>query len=175
MVAAMSLSLSLVLLNSVYALIHGFDMGQYVSTSLMGDAMVADASILQRSFQPDTSGVTEEMQKSLERLEGVAESHCIYSDDSYLQVDAASQERVLGAIREETAYLEESPEDGILQYFLEEGILGCQLYGMDAWGLRQIQVEKGNIDWEKFQTGDYIILNTIGLGIGGAEPLMGMY
>ncbi|MCI9532279.1 MAG: ABC transporter permease [Lachnospiraceae bacterium] len=175
MVAAMSLSLSLVLLNSVYALIHGFDMGQYVSTSLMGDAMVADASILQRSFQPDTSGVTEEMQKSLERLEGVAESHCIYSDDSYLQFDAASQERVLGAIREETAYLEESPEDGILQYFLEEGILGCQLYGMDAWGLRQIQVEKGNIDWEKFQTGDYIILNTIGLGIGGAEPLMGMY
>lgn len=174
-VVVFSLSLSLVLLNSVYALVRGFDMEQYISSSLVGDALVSDASILQHSFQPDTAGVAEEAQEEIRQLEGVAESHPIYSADSYLIFGGASQERMLRTVREKIMYFEESPEDGILNYLQQEGQLLCQLYGMDAWGVSRLLPEKGAIDWEKFQTGDYIILNTIGLGRGGAESLMGIY
>lgn len=175
-VVVVSLSMSLVLLNSVYALIRGFDMGQYVSRSIVGDAMVSDASVFQPAVsEGDTAGVAEEMQKGLAQLLGVAESHRIYnSADPYLKFDAVGKERVLTAIQEETAYLEEGKDDAILQLFLSEGLLCCQLYGLDEWGLSQVMVEKGSIDLEKFKTGDYIILNTIGMGRGG-DPLMGMY
>lgn len=174
-VVTLSLSLSLVLLNSVYALVCGFDMGKYMSHSLVGDAMVSDASIFQADFQKDTSGVSEEMQKELAGLEGVAESHLVYSSDSYMKFDAASQQRALRQIREETSYLEDSPEDGILQLFKDEGLLMCQLYGLDEWAASQVQIEKGEMDWGKFQTGDYIVLNSIGLGMEKADPLQGMY
>ena len=76
-----SLSLSLVLLNSVYSLIQGFDIDKFVANMTVSDFSVADATLDNLSVDYDSivlDGVTEEFLEALKGQKGVEEVGNIY-------------------------------------------------------------------------------------------------
>ena len=173
-IVVLSLSLSMILLNCVYSLISGFDKDKYISQFLIGDAEVTDASILNFSSSTiNMNAITPKVQKQLQQIEGIEGVHNVYEDDtSNILLDDTAYENLL-------EFIENNPEqfqdDEVEADFVREyKIMQCNLFGMDQWGTEQLKVSKGKIDWEKFQTGNYVLLNTFGMS-REEEPLWGVY
>lgn len=164
-VVVLSLSLSMVLLNSVYELIQGFNFDKYVSQLLVGDALVADAAYLNGDRERDEKAVTRDIQEDLKKIKGVEKIHNVYFEDTYVEMGDSVYKKVI-------QYLEETPmfSDSMWQeeanWIKEDRILSCEIYAMDQWGTEQLEVQKGTIDWEKFKTGNYILLNSYSVAEG---------
>lgn len=154
-----SLSLSLVLLSSVYTIVHGFQLEKYVSDLLIGDAMVTDVSILNlASYEKNLEGITPKIKKELADLPGVKEIHTISCNDSSgIFMDDAGMEKLDTLLEKYEKYVEDQKE--FFQYVKEDKELFCQMYGIDSWGTEQLSYYDGAMDWKKFQTGDYVLVS----------------
>ena len=77
-----SLSLALILLNSVYSIISGFDIDTYVSRFIVCDFSVQDAS-LDNTFGQERvmDGVTDDFLAALKQQEGITETGNIYAKE----------------------------------------------------------------------------------------------
>ncbi len=185
-----SLSLALVLLNSISGLIRGFDMDKFASIRSAGDFSVADASLDNVSISPSLrtlDGVTSEFLEALQEQNGVEEIGNIYigepmSGQKFTDEDWAKVvERVLksDAVYEEVRWdaeldmkmtgLEITPES--LETYTRELIEGLMkwnnldgvYYGIDEPVMKVLTNVEGELDWEKFKTGDYVIATRYGL------------
>lgn len=176
-VVVLSLSLSLVLFNFVYSLVSGFDMEKFISGSLIGDAMVTDVSIMSPvAMQNNMVGITPEIQEELAEINGIESLHNVYCDYAMVQMDENAHKNFMEFMEEKPEYFSRAEKTDITIEMLEEdAVLECQLYGVDQWGTEQLEIYKGEIDWEKFQTGKYILINTFGSIMSEDEPLDGMY
>lgn len=175
-IVVLSLSLSMILLNCVYSFVNGFDKDKFVSQYLIGDAVVTDASILNFSVSMvDFNGITEKVQKELQELEGVEAIHNVYYEEASFELDDAVYERVLQFLNKNPQYFfDEEHLEMETSWIQENHALDCDIYGLDQWGTEQLEEYKGKIDWEKFKTGKYILVNTFGLG-QEQSPLSGIY
>lgn len=172
-IVVVSLSLSLVLLNSIYSLILGFDMDKFVASMTVSDFSVADATLDNLSVDFNaivTDGVTEEFLEALEGQKGVEEIGNIYMKDlSPTFTDEAYgliEERIIKnlQVREEYGSLMGDPGDApsIEEYCKEPGIDGV-VYGIGKMVMERLENPKGELDWEKFSTGKYVIATRYGL------------
>ena len=76
-----SLSLALVLLNSIYGIVKGFDMDRFVASMTVSDFSIADATLDNLSvnyFSIITDGVTEQFLADLKKQDGIEETGSIY-------------------------------------------------------------------------------------------------
>lgn len=166
-VVVLSLSLSMILLNSVYALVQGFDFDAYVSQLLVGDALVADAAYLNRDIERDEKAITPDIQEDLKKIKGVEEIHNVYFEDTAIEMGDAIFKKVMQYM-EETPMFAEAMWQEEVDWIKEDRMLSCEIYGMDQWGTEQLEVQKGKLNWEKFKTGNYILLNSC--SVAGGEP-----
>ena len=175
-IVVLSLSLSMILLNCVYSLVSGFDKDKYISNFLIGDAAVTDASILNFSSGGlNTKGITPKVQKDLQKIDGVEGVHNVYYDDeTAISLDNDAYENLMHFIDTNPAYFSDEYAEPEVDTLKESKVLVCDLYGIDAWGTERLQVCKGKVDWEKFQTGKYVLINTFGMS-WEEDPLMGVY
>lgn len=168
-----SLSLSLVLLNSIYSLIRGFDMDKYVASLTVSDFSVADATLDNLSVDFNaivTDGVTEEFLSALKKQKGVEEIGNIYmkevwptfTDEAYGLIE----ERIIRnpQVRETFQSLMGSYDDApdIEDYCRESGIDG-NVYGVGKPVMELLKAPEGELDWEKFSTGKYVIATRYGM------------
>lgn len=172
-VVVLSLSLSMILLNCVYSLVSGFDKDKFVSQYLIGDGLITDASILNFNVNVvNINGITPEIQKEVLELDGIETLHNVYYGESELLLNDGAHENILQFINTNPQYF--SDEDIEISWLMENQILDCDIYGMDQWSVEQLEVYKGKIDWEKFKTGKYILINTLGLN-WETDPMSGVY
>ena len=172
-VVVLSLSLSMILLNCVYSLVSGFDKDKFVSTYLIGDALVTDAGILNFSASAvDLNGITPKVQEDLQAIEGIESIHNVYYEESEITLDDAAYEKILRFLNENPQYF--SDDEVEIDWLRDNQMIDGDIYGMDQWGMEQLEVHKGKIDWEKFKTGKYILMNTLGLS-WEIDPLSGVY
>lgn len=168
-----SLSLSMILLNSMYVIIHGFHLDRYVSNLMLGDAMICDATVLNMQImERNFHGVTTEMQETMKNMEGVEELHNVYVDDSILHLNKTGLSNFNVLIKSQPEMFDGMKE--YISYIREEKKLDCWVYGIDEWGIGQIESFQGTIDWEKFQSGDYVFISSWG-SIFEENPLEGIY
>ncbi len=171
-----SLSLSMILLNSVYTMIQGFDMDKYVGQSLVGDAIVTDASVLNLGTSERTfDGITPEIKKELETMDGILEVHNVYFTKCNVKLSQKAKEGFNSFVEKYPEYFAETYAQQELASLKEDVIPWNDVYGVDSWGMEQLGHYKGELDWEKFKTGNYCFINTFGLSWELEEPLLGMY
>lgn len=171
-----SLSLSMIILNSVYTMIQGFDMDKYVGQYIVGDALVTDASILNSSVSERTiDGITPEIKKELETMDGIQEVHNVYFTGGNIKLSQKAKEDFNRFVEESPQYFSDVYAQQELETFQEDAIPWNHVYGVDSWGMEQLNYYKGEPDWEKFKTGNYCLINTFGLAWELEEPLSGMY
>lgn len=175
-IVVLSLSLSMILLNCVYSLVSGFDKDKFVSQYLIGDVAVTDASILNfASGGLNIKGITPKVQKDLQKIDGVEGIHNVYYDDeTAISIENDAYKNLMEFIDNNPAYFSDEYAQTEVDFLKESKVLACDLYGIDEWGTEQLEVCKGKVDWEKFQTGKYVLINTFGMS-WEEDPLMGVY
>jgi len=163
-----SLSLALVLLNSIYGLIRGFDMDKFVSSMAVSDYSVADATLDNASLsssQRVLDGVTGQFLTELGRQKGVKETGNIYIKQMYsLNMTEEDSSRIMERLLK---YQEVKKNIGMEtsaandQDFTDAVLAGKQIdgkiYGIGKMVMEKLENAEGELDWEKFQTGKYVI------------------
>ena len=171
----LSLALSLVILNTVYTLLHGFSEDKYVSASIATDFSVADATLDNPSIRNDnrnTTGISNELLNELSKLPGVEEIGNIYlestyqhfTDEDFQKID----ERLLNKpfMQTLTSYGDDIPVKDMYEEYRASPV---NLYGMDDFVLKNLPVRHGQIDLEKFKTGNYILVNEYDMRLPSGE------
>lgn len=138
-----SMSLSLVLFNTVYTLSTGFDMDKFLSTFIDTDFLVAHANLINYAYRGDDDTVTDSMISSIEEQYGFKEGGRFFAD-----IRDAECFRVKPHENETPAWLENEDDNG--NYF-------CDVYGLEDFPLDNLEVLEGEIDYEKLRTGRYIL------------------
>lgn len=128
-VVIISISLSLVLLNSVFTFTNGFDMDRAVNKYVITDFMTGNANYFNdlKCFTSDADVVSEQMINTISRLDGIENSGRIYYNLQYADTWMDSKETRI------------------------------QLYGMEDFPLSRLNIFEGKVDLEKLKTGNYII------------------
>lgn len=156
MIVFISLSLSIVLLNSVYVFTKGFDTDKVVSVFMASDFTIASADYfnVQKGFRDEEDVPSEALISEVMKQEGIQESGRIYYDIKPALIDF-TQEMI-------DILMGDVPADELDNYFYhthgENARDGnIQLYGMDDMPLKKLKVVEGTLDIEKLKTGDYIL------------------
>ena len=171
----LSLALSLVILNTVYTLLHGFSEDKYVSASIATDFSVADATLDNPSIRNDnrnTTGITDDFLAELSKLPGVEEIGNIYLESTYQRfTDEDFQkidERLLNKpfMQTLTSYGEDVAVKDMYEEYRASPV---NLYGVDDFVLKNLPVRHGEINLEKFKTGNYILVNEYDMRLPSGE------
>ena len=156
-----SLSIAIILLNSIYTMVAGFDLDEFLSGEYATDFTIGDASFYRWNFDESKgSALTEELCGEIENLEGVEKVGRIYNKNLLKAITNEEKKLLIENIDElgmETGY------DGNLAYgymvITEKNQVDLNLYGMSdvLFPLLKPYVIEGDIDLDLFRTGDYII------------------
>lgn len=152
-VVVFSLSLSLLLVNGVYAIVHGFDADQFISNSIVSDLSIHDASMHNFTAPAmNDKGVSEADLEFFGSLDGV-EQHSIYHQNTTFPLSESMR-----------SFLEQYADTGSIfqdsiDYYLESGQIDGDIYGVDSFSLEHMEVYDGVIDPEKFAGGGYAVVN----------------
>lgn len=138
-----SMSLSLILFNSVYTLSNGFDMDKYLAKFVDTDYLIANAEYFNYVFSGPENGVSESMIAAVGEQPGFEEGGRIY-----------------GNIRDVECFRIELPGDfaiGPHESRDDDGNVFAAVYGMEDLPLERLEVLEGEIDIAKLKTGKYIL------------------
>lgn len=137
-----SMSLSLILLNSVYTFIKGFNMDKYLSKFIVSDFIVGNANYFnnQKSFKSESDTVSENTINTINSLDYIKGGGRVYfnlGDDKVLFNDVKRT---------------------------------AQVYGLDDFPISQLKVVEGNIDLEKLKSGKYLLESVYTDDYGNYKP-----
>lgn len=136
-VTVFSLSLSLVLLNTVFTVATGFDMDKYLARFVDTDFLVGHANYFNANFfRGADDAASEAMIDAIEEQDGFLEGGRLYMSECSIDQP----------ITEGTPINKASDGKPLLQ-----------LYGLEKLPLSRIDVFEGELDYEKLATGKYMI------------------
>lgn len=138
-----SMSLSLVIFNTVYTMSLGFDMDKFLSTFVETDFLVSHANMINYSYSGEDDTVTDSMISAIEAQNGFKEGGRFFAD-----IRDAECFRIKPSGKE-THYFRVNEDDN--------GNYFCAVYGLEDFPLGNLKVLEGEIDYEKLKTGKYIL------------------
>ena len=182
-VVILSLSLALVVLNSVISFVKGFNMDEYISNMIISDFSIQDATLdnMAQSVH-ETESIDKEFIEEIKAQPGVNAVGNVYvkwtgpefSDESWKKLEEnffadpevhAELERTVRSMAEPGSSMPDdySVEDYI-EHLSEDKSLEGKIYGMSEYAVSKLDVistiDGGNtIDWEKFNSGDYVLVS----------------
>lgn len=164
-VTVLSLALSMIVLNTIYTLVNGFDINLYVQNNIVTDFSVTDASITNLGTQFNVQdGVTQQMLEDIAALPQLESMGSIYMREyEHILSDKAAEKAKQGieAIRQD--YSAETLQS--VEQKLEQKEIAGHIYGIDQALLDTMQLNPGQeLDTEKFLSGDYVIVTGIADG-----------
>lgn len=167
-----SLSLALVLLNSIYSLVSGFDMDKYLSKMVVSDFSVQDATL--DNFSVDIKsvnmeGVTPAFLNGLEVQKGITEIGNIYAKQmlemKFTDPDYARLEKRIFEnpdAQEKLNLYTQGMEPDYLETVRKKRYIDGIVYGAGKLVMEKLEEPEGSLDWEKFSTGKYVIATRFG-------------
>ena len=182
-VVVLSLTLSMVLVNTLFTFLHGVDMDQFIRFQITGDFVVKqseNASVVERD---DLRKITPEEVKALEQTDGVSqvcpvyfERGCLHLSGNAMEKAEKLYEKYANAEKWESAYENEEystwEQPGFGDFFelrmlakgsdsgKKKGELNTDIYGIRPDLLSTLTPVKGELDTEKFASGNYALVYT---------------
>lgn len=164
-VVTLSLTLSLVILNTAFAFFQTFDFDKYVSSQLMTDFTVSDAPIISGNpnVDPRLSSIDQPLQAQIESLDGLEASGSVYlqflsqfyTDDMIQRMYAIGQNPVVAASQDYQREI--SSMEGTGEYVQDWYDVG--LYGLDQFPASKLEVLEGELDMEKWRSGEGVFVS----------------
>ncbi len=171
-VVILSLSLGLVILNSVFGFVSGFSMDKYVENLIIADFSVQDAKLDDPgAYAVNTDAVSRDLMDELKELDGVNSVGAVYvnegaqefGDENWPKVEKnvlqskLLEDKYSGYGYDETMRREE------LEYTGKNRALDGKTYGMGKLALDKLKVLEtadgsDRIDWDTFKSGNYVLI-----------------
>ena len=134
-----SMTLSLVLFNTVFTLSSGFDIDKYVEKFLNKDFIISSADYFNYNFARSETYLSETFISAVQQQDA-------YEDGGRLYSSKVTEERF------------SAETDAVTNYNKDEyGNPLIALYGADDFLLNSMDVVEGEIDWDALKTGKYTL------------------
>lgn len=168
----LSLSLSLVVLNSVYGFVSGFSMDGYVENLIIADFSVQDVTVDDpgASYR-ETKAIDETLIEELTNLDGVEDVGAVYLNEGFQEFNDESwakiEENLLNSdlLKEKYASLAYSEADikTSNEYMRASKTLDGKTFGVGKLAFEKLKVletidGKDSIDWDTFNRGNYVLM-----------------
>lgn len=156
LVVLSSLSLSIILFSSIFSMIDSFDIDEYLIQLIRGDITIADYSYYSNTKFNGSDALSENICNDIEQLDGVKRVDRIYLNNAYDILDD-DKLNIIKKAAENKKYVKAN-----MKMVVENNKILVQLYGFDSSCLEVLdagRVIDGKIDFDKFETGNYILLN----------------
>jgi len=142
-----SLSLSLVLLNTVFTLFHGIDMDKIIAKMVDTDFLIAHADYFQSHFSGPENQASESFIKAVEAQPGFEEGGRLYG----------GREAVF-TVEDEKNTKHKDEDNSIKKYYVDpKGDFFTAVYGLEELPLRRLKLIDGELDFGKLASGKYIL------------------
>ena len=171
----LSLSLSLVILNSVYTMIHSFSEDKFVENRIATDFSISDATLDNagvRYSAKNLEGVSAEFLEELSKQDGITELGNIYFENTYQQFTAEDlnklEENLFSKPRMQSIYTFGNT-DLVVDVYREYRAAEVFCYGIDEFVLNNMQIINGQIDMQKFLSGNYILVSEYHMRLSDEE------
>ncbi|ADZ82413.1 ABC transporter permease [Cellulosilyticum lentocellum] len=142
-IAIISMSLSLVLMNAVFCLANSFDMNKFVSKFIDCDFQVAHASYFNNDYRQEQKEVDDELVAAL-----VAQPTFAGGGGVYTPMGIEIRAEYEGEVNFYGQHMHFDKTQGIY----------TGIYAMDDFNLEGLDIVKGELDIEKFKSGNYLLL-----------------
>ena len=160
-IVAISCALSIVILNGVYSIISSFNFDKFISNYTLTDFVVSDADVINGTVPQNISSVPKEISQYLEGLDEVESIGNIYLASTGQPWDAVVMDRILD---DETDVVKQAYDE--YTACVSRGIehMYVDVYGIDEWLSQYLVLVEGELDTEKWLSGEgiYITKGTIG-------------
>lgn len=133
-----SLSLSIVLLNTVVALSDSIDMDKFLSKFTDTDFLIAHADYFNDEFYGVENETSEQMIQAVQTLDGFEEGGRLYGG-------------------RENMFFAENSADASSPNIDEQGHIYSAVYGLEQLPMERLTLIDGEIDMGKLNSGDYIL------------------
>ncbi|MDE7130260.1 MAG: ABC transporter permease [Lachnospiraceae bacterium] len=153
-----SLSLSMILLNTTYTAVTGFDLETYIEQYAVADFCVSDYSVLNwTGVEKNLNGISEELIQEIEGIPGLEDSAYVYAKSINQQIPDEVIERVLQERGSRTSSVRsmEDSENTLAQYRWTSAIV----YGIDGDVSDLVTITKGELDEEMWKSGEGVIVD----------------
>ena len=157
-VVVLSLSMSMILVNSIYNMVHSFDMETYISNSITGDFQVTHSTVMNMgSSYVIYDGISQEELAMLKELDGVESVAAVYAQGyGKALLDEEEIQRIKDFV-DSHEDIKNSPWMTEELDFIEElGFMFAAPYGIDQNAFAYLS--NYGISWEKFNSGNYCLL-----------------
>jgi len=153
----LSLSLSVILLNSIYTIVKGFDMDLYLKNSVVSDFAVSNAKLLTQ-FELDY--VDDNTLSTLKSIPGVSETGAVYMAENIHHFDEKATANVQKIIDERlTTDYNSSYTASTIEMFNTDKSCYAHIYGIDKLVFDKLNISGGDKDYTKFLSGDYVYVS----------------
>lgn len=156
----LSMALSVIILNISISLVASFDEDKYISSFSSSDFTVADASVFNKnSLAADYEGVSQDDIEYCKKLAGIEKIGAIYMSAGLHKVDDTVLNRVkkfYESIKSEINPYEAKELES--RIFANQEIYS-KVYGLDQMVYENLEMDAGNLDWEKFKSGNYAVVS----------------
>lgn len=168
----LSLSLALVVLNSVYGFVSGFSMDGYVENLIIADFSLQDVTVDDPGASyKETQAIDASLLEKLSSLDGVEETGAIYINERDQEFSDANwakiEENVLNTDMMKEKFIShgytEKDIKNELEYYSSVKSIGGKTYGVGKLAFEKLKVletidGKESIDWDTFNSGDYVLM-----------------
>jgi len=156
-VVVLSLALSIILINATVSVTKGFDAKKYLAGSINSDFMITDASILNpNEINENYEGVNQDTVDYISSLDGVTETGLAYMSTCVQHMNDVTLGRVEKFYNENGTYM--MPQDDYDAMVTKGKMIPAKIFGIDELPFNELEICHGQADWEKFQSGDYVIV-----------------
>jgi putative ABC transport system permease protein len=170
-----SLSVGLILFNTVYTLVGSFDVNKFLESHINGDFLIADTDYFNfsRPYTPSHT-VSEDLLADVKELDGVQEVAKVYYANGLAPIEGDIKEGLVNIQRNRILAEEPSLTEQEIEDIIEKTDFGAwgkfidgQVYGMDSYWLDKLEenMAEGTFDREKFLSGGYLLLGFDGEGM----------
>lgn len=159
----LSLALSVIVINVTVSVISSFDKNLYVKNFAATDFMVADGSVISKNYQDmDYEGVADTDIESLSRIDGVTDIGAIRMSETLQLMEGKALDRMAKTYKEHPDWFafSEDHKAAVEHEIYETHSIDAHIYGMDEFPYENMEIDAGEIDWEKFRTGKYVIVSS---------------
>ena len=187
-VVVLSLTLSMVLVNTLFTFLNGVDMEKFISFQITGDFIVKQSENASVTERDDLYKITPEEVEALEQTDGVSQVCPVYFERGCLHLSRNAMEKAeklyetyANAEKWESAYENEEystwEQQGFGDFFelrmlakggdsgKRKGELNTDIYGIRPDLLSTLTPVKGELDKGKFESGNYALVYTSYIGI----------
>lgn len=157
-IVVLSLSMSMILVNSIYNMVHSFDMERFISNSITGDFQITHSSVMNLGARLKIyDGISQEELAMLKALDGVESAAAVYAQGyGTALLDEEGIQKVKDFADSHESLKKDPYITEELGYIEEMGYLFADIYGIDRDAFAYLS--DCGISWEEFNSGGYCLL-----------------